>query len=253
MRRYSDLYGAYTEAEVIYTDDRTLELSDSLTAADRERSRSTGDGRLAPLPPGRALPGGHAGPPRAVQRNARSRRSRSASASSRCVALFDMEGTILPSNVVESYVWSRMADLPRDQWPPELASVFARIPSYLMADRRDRGEFLRTFFRRYEGATRRGHRAPRRRVRRRVHAAEGLRRGDPPDPRAPRRRPSHDDDHRGGRAVRPAAGAAVRRRDRRASSRCATAATPASWPSRRSWARRAPRGSAATPSRRAST
>ncbi len=26
VRRYSDLYGAYTEAEVIYTDDRTLEL-----------------------------------------------------------------------------------------------------------------------------------------------------------------------------------------------------------------------------------
>jgi hypothetical protein len=64
------------------------------------------------------------------------------------LALFDMEGTILPSNVVESYVWSRMADLPWDQWPDELASVFSRIPSYLMADRRDRGEFLRTFFRR---------------------------------------------------------------------------------------------------------
>jgi HAD superfamily hydrolase (TIGR01490 family) len=69
------------------------------------------------------------------------------------LALFDMEGTILPSNVVESYVWSRMADLPWDQWPDELASVFSHVPSYLMADRRDRGEFLRTFFRRYEGAT----------------------------------------------------------------------------------------------------
>jgi alcohol-forming fatty acyl-CoA reductase len=69
------------------------------------------------------------------------------------LALFDMEGTLLPSNVVESYVWSRMADLPWDQWPSELVSVFSRVPSYLMADRRDRGEFLRTFFRRYEGAT----------------------------------------------------------------------------------------------------
>jgi HAD superfamily hydrolase (TIGR01490 family) len=46
-----------------------------------------------------------------------------------------------------------MADLPLDQWPAELVSVFSRIPSYLMADRRDRGEFLRTFFRRYEGAS----------------------------------------------------------------------------------------------------
>ena len=37
VRRYSDLYGAYTEAEVIHTDDRTLELFDSLTPADRKR------------------------------------------------------------------------------------------------------------------------------------------------------------------------------------------------------------------------
>jgi HAD superfamily hydrolase (TIGR01490 family) len=69
------------------------------------------------------------------------------------LALFDVEGTILPSNVVESYVWSRMADLPWDQWPDELFDVFSRIPAYLMADRRDRGEFLRTFFRRFEGAS----------------------------------------------------------------------------------------------------
>jgi HAD superfamily hydrolase (TIGR01490 family) len=46
-----------------------------------------------------------------------------------------------------------MADLPWDQWPDELFDVFSRIPSYLMADRRDRGEFLRTFFRRFEGAS----------------------------------------------------------------------------------------------------
>ena len=69
------------------------------------------------------------------------------------VALFDMEGTIITSNVVESYVWTRMADLPPDEWPRELVSVFGKIPSYLQIDRRDRGDFLRTFFRRYEGAS----------------------------------------------------------------------------------------------------
>ena len=35
VRRYSDLYGAYVEAEVIYTDDRTLELYRSLPDEDR--------------------------------------------------------------------------------------------------------------------------------------------------------------------------------------------------------------------------
>jgi HAD superfamily hydrolase (TIGR01490 family) len=69
------------------------------------------------------------------------------------LAIFDMEGTIISSNVVESYVWSRMADLEPADWPRELVSVFGRIPAYLQADRRDRGEFLRTFFRRYEGCS----------------------------------------------------------------------------------------------------
>ena len=50
-----------------------------------------------------------------------------------------------------------MADLTPEEWPRELASVFGRIPGYLQIDRRDRGDFLRTFFRRYEGACR-GHR-----------------------------------------------------------------------------------------------
>ena len=153
VRRYSDLYGAYTEAEVIYTDDRTLELWGSLTPADRERfpfDAAAVDWRYylqdvhcpAVTSGLRALSG------RRVKPQVRIREREQL-----VLALFDMEGTILPSNVVESYVWSRMADLPWDQWPDELASVFSRIPSYLMADRRDRGEFLRTFFRRYEGAT----------------------------------------------------------------------------------------------------
>ncbi len=153
IRRYSDLYGAYTEAEVIYTDDRTVELFGSLTAADRKRfpfDSAAMDWRyylqdvhcpavtqgLRMLSSARLKP----------QVRIREREQL-------VLALFDMEGTILPSNVVESYVWSRMADLPWDQWPDELVSVFSRIPSYLMADRRDRGEFLRTFFRRYENAT----------------------------------------------------------------------------------------------------
>src|SRR5205085_2331071 len=69
------------------------------------------------------------------------------------LAVFDMEGTIISSNVVESYVWTRFADLPLDEWPAEMVSVFGRIPGYLQIDRRDRGDFLRTFFRRYEGAS----------------------------------------------------------------------------------------------------
>jgi fatty acyl-CoA reductase len=153
VRRYSDLYGAYTEAEVIYTDDRIVELFTSLSKADQKAfpfDAATIDWRYylqdvhcpAVTVGLRALSSARTKP----QVRIREREQL-------VLALFDMEGTLLPSNVVESYVWSRMADLPWDQWPDELADVFGRIPSYLMADRRDRGEFLRTFFRRYEDAT----------------------------------------------------------------------------------------------------
>jgi HAD superfamily hydrolase (TIGR01490 family) len=69
------------------------------------------------------------------------------------VAVFDMEGTILDSNVIESYLWLRLADLPFEEWPAELASLAARLPRYLAAERRYRGEFLRSFYRRYRGAS----------------------------------------------------------------------------------------------------
>ncbi|MGH2526304.1 MAG: HAD-IB family hydrolase, partial [Actinomycetota bacterium] len=136
-----------------YTDDRTVELIQSLTKADQKEfpfDAATIDWRYylqdvhcpAVTAGLRALSSARAKP----QVRIREREQL-------VLALFDMEGTLLPSNVVESYVWSRMADLSWDQWPAELADVFGRIPSYLMADRRDRGEYLRTFFRRYEDAT----------------------------------------------------------------------------------------------------
>jgi HAD superfamily hydrolase (TIGR01490 family) len=154
VKRYSGLYGAYTEAEVIYTDDRMLELFGSLSVEDRARfpfDSAMVDWKYY-------LQDVHCP---AVTQSLRelSERAREKPAvriverEQPVVALFDMEGTIITSNVVESYVWSRMGDLPPDGWPSELVSVFGRIPTYLQIDRRDRGEFLRTFFRRYEGAS----------------------------------------------------------------------------------------------------
>jgi len=153
IRRYADLYGSYTEAEVIYTDDRTLELYRSLGAEDRAAfyfDSAVIDWKYY-------LQDVHCPSVTSSLRNLSTRRTtpkvRIAEGEELRLAVFDMEGTILTSNVVESYVWARLADLPPDDWPKEMLSVAARIPSYLMADRRDRGEFLRTFYRRYEGAS----------------------------------------------------------------------------------------------------
>jgi fatty acyl-CoA reductase len=44
-----------------------------------------------------------------------------------------------------------LASLPRSEWPTELANLLRNLPRYLRAERRDRGDFIRTFMRRYEG------------------------------------------------------------------------------------------------------
>ncbi len=59
VRRYADLYGAYTETEVIYTDDRMLSTVGLAHGRDRREfpfDSAIVDWRV--LPPGRALPGG---------------------------------------------------------------------------------------------------------------------------------------------------------------------------------------------------
>jgi fatty acyl-CoA reductase len=157
VRRYSDLYGAYTEAEVIYTDDVAMALYRSLSEEDRARfpfDAATIDWKhylqdVHSPAVTRSL--------RELSRRDRDRpRVRIREREEPVLAVFDMEGTIISSNVVESYVWAKMADLEPDEWPGELVGVFGRIPRYLTIDRRDRGDFLRTFFRRYEGASMEG-------------------------------------------------------------------------------------------------
>ena len=154
VKRYSDLYGMYTETEVVYTDDRTLALFESMSDADKVAFPFD----VAMIDWKYYLKDVHTP---AVTQSLRelSRRDREKPAvkirerEQPVLAVFDMEGTIITSNVVESYVWTRMADLEPDAWPAELFDVFSKIPGYLQIDRRDRGDFLRTFFRRYEGAS----------------------------------------------------------------------------------------------------
>ena len=154
VKRYSELYGMYTETEVVYTDDRTFALFNSLN--EQDKAYFPFDAAMVDWK--YYLKDVHSP---AVTQSLRelSKRDREqptvkiAPRDEPVVAVFDMEGTIITSNVVESYVWTRMADLEPDDWPKELASVFGKIPGYLQIDRRDRGDFLRTFFRRYEGAS----------------------------------------------------------------------------------------------------
>jgi fatty acyl-CoA reductase len=159
LREYADLYGVYARAEVIYDDRRLRELHASLPA-----QRSTEHGFDPTIIDWRTyLQDVHCPSVTATVRRAGQRRGRSTAGSrgssvtslperTDVAAVFDLEGTIVNSNVVESYLWARLATMPRSGWLPELADLARCAPRYLYAERRDRGELLRAFLRRYAGA-----------------------------------------------------------------------------------------------------
>jgi HAD superfamily hydrolase (TIGR01490 family) len=154
LRTYADLYQSYTQAEVIYDDARTLALHRSLDPARRvEHGFDTAEIDWTHYLQGVHFPGVTA----AMRSFTSRRRSRPAGGDGRLAeagdvaAVFDLEGTVVASNTVEQYLWARLASLPRSEWPGELVDLLRSLPRYLRAERRDRGDFIRTFMRRYEG------------------------------------------------------------------------------------------------------
>lgn len=155
LRKYSDLYGVYTEAEVIYTDDRLLAL-DATVPADR-RATDGFDPRVIDWP--YYLMDVHYPAVTAAMRAAGSRPRVTSSrkpaelpADDTVLAAFDLEGTVIASNMIEAYLWARLAGKTKRGWAGDLADLAGAMPKYLRAERRDRGDFVRTFLRRYSGA-----------------------------------------------------------------------------------------------------
>lgn len=158
---YVELYGAYAECEAIYGVDRLLARSERLDPADRERFCF--DPRVIDWPhyvrevhlPSvveharvRTSPG----PKTAETREQRLRRQ--VLAPERQLAAFDMENTLVASNVVASYAWLASSRLP--DTGDRLRFVLRTLreaPGLLALDRRDRSDFLRHFYRRYDRAS----------------------------------------------------------------------------------------------------
>lgn len=69
----------------------------------------------------------------------------------KAMAVFDLEGTVVDSNIVQQYLWVRTAGVRKAAWPAEVLRILAGLRGLLRTEARDRGEFIRTFLRRYEG------------------------------------------------------------------------------------------------------
>jgi HAD superfamily hydrolase (TIGR01490 family) len=156
---YVELYGAYAECEAIYRVDNLLAMWDGLDAADRAsfyfdprvvdwihyirevHLPSVVEHARVKTTPGKS------------RTEARSTRLRAQVLSpDRHMAAFDLENTLIASNVVESYSWLATRRLPDDDRARFVARTLKEAPGLLALDRRDRGDFLRFFYRRYDGA-----------------------------------------------------------------------------------------------------
>jgi HAD superfamily hydrolase (TIGR01490 family) len=155
---YVELYGLYTECEAIYSVENLLGIWNGLDDADRAafcfdpRAVPWGDYvRNIHLPsvveharvkttPGKTK----------IDRAVRLRAN--VLSPNRQVAAFDLENTLIASNVVESYSWLATRHLNTPERMRYVLRTLREAPTLLSMDRKDRGDFLRYFYRRYEDA-----------------------------------------------------------------------------------------------------
>jgi HAD superfamily hydrolase (TIGR01490 family) len=70
----------------------------------------------------------------------------------RHLAVFDLEHTLMASNVVDTYAWLASRHLPPGRRAKFVADLVRQAPALLALDRRDRGDFLVSFYRKFDGA-----------------------------------------------------------------------------------------------------
>ncbi len=158
LRRYLTLYHEYAQADLRFSDTQTMALYRSLSAEDQQRfgfDSAAVDWEVylqeihcpAVTKPVRDLD-----ELRAARRRTQRTGPRPVGESPRAAAFFDMDGTLLSSNVIETYLWMRLRELSGGERFAELGRVAARVPALVQAERRHRGDFLRTIYREYAGA-----------------------------------------------------------------------------------------------------
>jgi HAD superfamily phosphoserine phosphatase-like hydrolase len=157
---YVELYGSYTETEAIFRVERLLELWDSVD--DSDRAEFVFDPAVIDWPTyvrDTHMPSvvSHARVrtvgARATRVQSREERGRKAVLSpTRQLAVFDLENTLIASNVVESFAWLATRHLDDEDRVRFTLRTLREAPRLLALDRRDRGDFLRHFYRRYEDA-----------------------------------------------------------------------------------------------------
>jgi len=164
----AELYGVYVEVDCVFDTRNLLALWERLPEAERERFGFDPAGydwhhyfQNVHLPTvvrmARADTGPRRGPGPTGSTAARPEPNTALSALKRrsgrsdVLAVFDVDGTLVQTNVVEYFFWMRLQDQPLEEWPRFLAQMATKAPRWLYLERRSRAEFQRSFYREYDG------------------------------------------------------------------------------------------------------
>jgi alcohol-forming fatty acyl-CoA reductase len=143
---YSRIYGTYADMNSTFSSARTLELYRSLS--EEEQSEFPFD--MAGVDWRAWLQETHL--PAITSKPGRKRRGRaSEEKAGEVAAIFDVDGTLLASNVVSHYAWLKLRDLPAAMRPLWTATLVGRVPYYWALDKISRAHFNRAFYKNYKG------------------------------------------------------------------------------------------------------
>jgi fatty acyl-CoA reductase len=162
------LYGVYTEVDCIFDTRNLMSIWERMPEAERKTfpfdpalyewehyfqdvhlptvvrmSRAETVARKGKQPSGSTVPKLESSSARAAIERRKGR--------SDVLAVFDVDGTLVETNVVEYFLWMRLRAQPVDEWPAFMGRMLRDAPRWLYLERRSRAEFQRSFYREYNG------------------------------------------------------------------------------------------------------
>lgn len=157
LRKYIELYRHYTKTEMVFDDANTRALREELPAAFLETHDFDIKGLVwkdyfqqQHLPAVTDLTKAYSRA-KSAQKKRASRPVPELKRTENTLAVFDLDGTVLSTNIVQQYFAVVRATKPRRTWPAEIGGLLTAVPGYLRADKRDRSELIRLVNRRYKG------------------------------------------------------------------------------------------------------
>jgi fatty acyl-CoA reductase len=164
----SELYGVYVEVDCIFDTRNLMGLWERMPPSERERfpfdpagyewrhyfqnvhlptvirmARADTGARRGPGPTGSTAPKPETNTALATLRRRAGRDD--------VVAVFDVDGTLIETNVIQYFIWMRLQDQPLEDWPAFVGRMLTKAPRWLYLERRSRAEFTRSFYREYDG------------------------------------------------------------------------------------------------------